>query len=310
MGTLRRAALALALFLLAVTPCRAWEAVSRDGISVEFAPADDLAAERVLEIATAASRRLHEEMGVRDAGPVRIVIAPDETAFADLTGGALPEWGVGVAYPSRGTIVLRSPRIVEYPLALGQIVVHEVAHVATERGLRGVRAPRWFHEGVAMMSAGEWRLGRLDAMVARVGGGGVIPLSELDASFPYDSSDASAAYVQSFFAVNHLAERSGIGTASGVVRAIAAAGSFDAGIERLTGESRTAFERSALTAMRRSFSLPLLLRTGDLMFVLLAVLLIVALVIKIRSSRRKMKALADEDGGGPRWSPGSDSSWQ
>lgn len=305
--------LALAVFAIAVgLPCSApaWETGSRGLVTVEYDEQDALAAERVLEIASEAALRLHREMGVDEPDPVRIVIAPDEVTFADLTGGAVPEWGVGVAYSSRSLIVLRSPRIIEYPLALGQIVVHELAHVATHRGLGSIHAPRWFHEGVAMMSAGEWRLGDLDAMVARVGGGGAIPLDDLVSSFPYDSSDAGAAYVQSFFAVNHLAEESGIGTAPGVVRAIAAAGSFDEGIRQLTGMSRAEFQSDVISAMGRSYSLPLLLRSGTLLFVGVALLVIVAAVLKIKSARRRMHALSGDDSEPPRWRAGTDSSWQ
>jgi len=297
-----------ALLLAGAGPGTAWESLSSGFITVEHAPEDELAARRVLEIASEAAPRLHRDMGVEPA-PIRLQIAPDETAFRDMTSGSVPEWGVGVAYPSRALIVLRSPRIVEYPLALGQIVVHELAHVAAHRGLRGVRAPRWFHEGVAMMSAGEWRLGSLDAMVARIGGGGTIPLAELDTSFPYDTSDASAAYAESFFAVDYLAEVSGVGTAPGLVRAMGAAGSFDEGVRILTGGGQDEFERNAVAAMRRSFTLPLFLRTSDFLFLGLAVLLVVALVLRLRARRRQMAELAENRDEPPRWRPGSDSAW-
>jgi hypothetical protein len=299
-----------ALLLLALAgPAAAWDEAASGQLSVRYEPEDELAAQRVLEIGVEALDRLHFEMGVTDPKPVRITIAPDEAAFRSLTGGSVPEWGVGVAYPSRSFVVLRSPRIIEYPLALGQIVVHELAHVATERGLQGVRAPRWFHEGVAMRSAGEWRLGDLDAMVARVGGGGLIPLRELDVSFPYDSDDAAAAYVESFFAVGLIAERSGIGNASGIVRAVASAGSFESAIERLTGSSLAAFEEDVLSEMGRSYRLPLFLRTDDLFFLLLAVLLVAALAVRMRTSRRRLRELDDDQGDPPRWRPGSDTTW-
>ncbi|MBD3367434.1 MAG: hypothetical protein GF405_04580 [Candidatus Eisenbacteria bacterium] len=303
-------ALALLSALTFAASGAGWMRETSGHLTVEFASGDELAARRVLEIGAGASERLHRQMGVESPADIRVVVAPDETTFRELTGGAVPEWGVGVAYASRSLIVLRSPRIIDYPLALGQIVVHELAHVATERGLRGVRAPRWFHEGVAMMSAGEWRLGNLDAMVARVEGGGTIPLSELDASFPYGSSDAAAAYVESFFAVNHLAETSGIGTAPGVVRAIAAAGSFDEGVARLTGQARASFEESVLGEMNRSYRLPMFLRSGRLLFLVIAVLVIVAVIVRAATSRRRLEALSDSDGGPPRWRPGSDSSWE
>jgi len=85
---------------------------------------------------------------------VSLLLADTEARFDSLTGGRLPEWGVGAAFPASGTIVLRLTGDVRRTLR------HEMGHLA----LHGIveRVPTWFDEGYASRAAGEW--GRLEAL--------------------------------------------------------------------------------------------------------------------------------------------------
>jgi hypothetical protein len=86
--------------------------------------------------------------------PIRLVLAPNERAFDSITGGRLPGWGAGAAFPSTNTIV------VVFGANMHQVLMHELAHLALRRNVRIV--PRWFDEGYASRAAGEWR--RLDVL--------------------------------------------------------------------------------------------------------------------------------------------------
>lgn len=85
---------------------------------------------------------------------VRLLLVSDEDRFDSITGGKLPEWGIGVAYPASSTVVLKLTGDVRRTLR------HEVAHLALHSIVE--RVPVWFDEGYAARAAGEWnRLGAL-----------------------------------------------------------------------------------------------------------------------------------------------------
>jgi hypothetical protein len=86
--------------------------------------------------------------------PVTLWLAADKTRFDSLTGGQIPEWGIGVAYPASNTIVLKLTSDVRRTLR------HEMAHLALHSVVE--RVPVWFEEGYASLAAGEW--GRLGAL--------------------------------------------------------------------------------------------------------------------------------------------------
>ena len=114
--------------------------------------------------------------GGRVAGPdtIRLLLAPDEATFRRSSGGRFPDWGLAVAFPRRSCIVLRSPRLVRGDVQdPGRVLAHELVHVylALFLGSAGDAAPRWFHEGLASLLAGEWGWSeRFELTVALVGG--------------------------------------------------------------------------------------------------------------------------------------------
>lgn len=92
-------------------------------------------------------------VGLVDAGPpITVVLAPEGTPAA-----AAPPWIAGYALPGASTVVLLPGRVVPYPNdSPAQVLRHEVAHVLIDRAGGGRPLPRWFHEGVATLAAGEW----------------------------------------------------------------------------------------------------------------------------------------------------------
>ncbi len=137
---------------------------------------------------------------------VEIDLAPDPARWDSLTGGGAPAWGVGIAVPEEGRIVLpaygRAP-----PLELGEILRHEIAHVALHRFLGGALVPRWFDEGYAT-----WASGGLDANAAWILRLAFLmhrapALSDLDLDWPAPEAEARLAYLLSASAVSLLAER-------------------------------------------------------------------------------------------------------
>ncbi len=262
------------------------------------------------EIIAAREQDVLDEMGLTELGPLRVLIAQNERKFAELTQRGVPDWGVGCAIASQDLIVLKSPRIVDYPLQIEKVVVHELAHIATARVLGSVRVPRWFDEGVAMTVAGQWRLTQSSAMAAAALFNGLIPLGELEGRFPEGTQEARLAYAESFRAVELLRRATEHERVGDLVNAVKADGDFDAALERQTGMTRAAFYIAADGFFRERFGIGLLLAGWNPLLLAAAVLVVLAVVLRVRARRWKLKQWEKEERGRGRTKRRGDRSWQ
>jgi hypothetical protein len=302
------AAIALHLALLAAPPAPAsdsesprpvgggaWESLSADGLTVDHRKEDGRYAARVVDIYLGRGTAIARSMALPSLEPLHVVIASSSEEFAEEVSAGVPDWGVGCALPRRGLIVLKSPRIVDYPLQMEAVVVHEMAHIAVGRALGGVDVPQWFDEGIAMSIAGEWRLEQSPSLASAAAAGGLIPLSALERAFPAGSDAAALAYAESFRAVRFLMEEIGVAEPGELVRLIATEGGFDRALHAAYGASRGEFERDFFEFLGRRFRWGLFLRDGRFLFSVATALFLIAIVVRTRRSRRRMREWEEEE---------------
>jgi hypothetical protein len=130
--------------------------------------------------------------------------ALDLAAVAPAGRGA-PRWAVGVAYPDLGVIGVaarRGAQIIDTESTLR----HELAHIALGAAL-GARAPHWLHEGFAYQHSAELSWERMETLTAMAWSHNIIPLDQLDATFPQDELPASRAYAEAYDFVGYLSRR-------------------------------------------------------------------------------------------------------
>lgn len=180
---------------------------SGERATVFHAAADSGKAVRVLELV----ERFPPLPGLPASIPrdVAIYLAPDEAALRSLTGGAIPEWGAGVALPRENAIVIPA-----YASARGRgwsdprLLRHEWAHAGMHQHLGGLRVPRWFSEGYAEWASGGWDWGEgWRLRVGLVTGGP--SLDSLTLSWPGNRAEAHLAYLLSATALEYLVRSSG-----------------------------------------------------------------------------------------------------
>jgi len=164
--------------------------------------------------AEAVRHDLTERLGFPVLSEVRVEIArtPGEMATFAPSGAPYPEYAAGVAYSELGLVLLSLTPI--HPGAeqqdLGEVFRHELAHVALHDALNGQAVPRWFNEGFAVFASGESSFARMKTLSMSTVGGSLIPLHELERSFPNDETKAQVAYAEAVDVVRFLVRREDI----------------------------------------------------------------------------------------------------
>jgi hypothetical protein len=213
-------------------------------------------------------------LGVRDPGPLRLIVVADAHLLDSLTAGRAPPWGAAIAVPGARTILIRADEG-----DLVRTLRHELAHLALHEAVH-VRVPLWFDEGYAAWAAGEWdRLGTLELNLTVVRGA-VPTLTGLDGALRGSASSADAAYALAVSAVAELARRNPTGTLTPLLRRLESGEDFDAAVLATTGLAVGRFEQEWQRTIRRRYTLGNWLIAGGGW-------LIVALLVAVQVRRRR-----------------------
>jgi hypothetical protein len=224
--------------------------------------------------------------------PVNVYLAPDPARWDSLTDGRAPEWGAGIAIPHAGMIVIPgyvSERTDTH--GLPQILRHELAHIALHRFSGGTHVPRWFDEGYAMWSAGQfdadagWKL-RL-AFVSRR----APPLDSLSLDWPLLAPDAQLAYLLSATAVRYLVSLGTPATFERFLQTVRARASFEDALREVYVLSTPQFERQWRRHVKRQFGWLQLVAQTTFIWVVLTLAVLVLFAIRRRRDRRKLALL-------------------
>jgi hypothetical protein len=182
--------------------------VSRGGVTVRAEDGMESLARRVADQAWPALQAIAEDLPglpVVTEVEIRLVKRSEDLSRAAPGGRKVPEWAIGVAFPDEGVVVVayrRGPM----PADVGSVVTHELAHMALGQAL-GDAATRWLHEGFAYLHSSDFSLDRTRTLTGMAWSGNVIPLADLDRSFPAAEIAAARAYAQSYDFVSYLARR-------------------------------------------------------------------------------------------------------
>lgn len=224
-----------------------------------------------------------------------VILAPSPAAFDSITGGRVPEWGAAVAFPASRTIVFPTYNLGRSgPRAAEATLRHELAHLAVARYLPDP-VPRWFHEGYATWVSGEWDEDAAWKLRAGFLLGRAPPLDSLTLSWPREAGAARLAYLLSATAVQHLAARGGEEGFAALLRAWREHGGLDPAIRHTYAMTLGQFEEEWRALVKRRYGWVLALAEMTVVWVLVAVLLLVALGPRRRRNRERMAALEAEE---------------
>lgn len=204
-------ALVLALVMWFAAPAHAVPLISLPGgnrIIVTYEAGLESTAVRLQAGAEASLARIAADLqDLPQPRLIHIQLVRDASSIASVApaGRGAPAYAIGVTYPDLGVITVamrRGPDVVDPMSTLD----HELGHVALGAAL-GDRAPHWLHEGFAYQHSAEWSWDRAETLAGMVWLRGIIPLEQLDRSFPAEESPANRAYAESYDFVNYLSRR-------------------------------------------------------------------------------------------------------
>ena len=262
-------------------------------VTVSFVSADSIKAVRVLEAleSSAPLPGLPPEM----PSGVLLVLAPDEARFGQLTGGAAPDWGAGVALPAQSAIVVpayASERGAGWSDA--RLLRHEWAHLGLHQYLEGLRVPRWFSEGYAQWASGgwDWNEGwKLRVALARGGS----PLDSLTLSWPRDATRARTAYLLSATTVEYLVVESGPRGLEVVLRRWKEGGNFERAFRSTFGTTTGQFEEDWRRYVEDRYGWLFVLSHSAVFWMFLSLMLVAMVGVRRGARRERMARLRAED---------------
>jgi hypothetical protein len=230
----------------------------------------------------------------RSSQRILIAIAPDDRRFRDWAGTGAPEWGAAVAIPSEHRIVMQGSRAGSDAGNPMQVLRHELAHLALHEYL-GDLPPRWFDEGYASYSAGEWGRDEVLATSIALLAHGIPPLDSLDEGFYFDATRAQAAYALSYRAVASLASLDRERGLALFLRYWKEDGSMEQAIRRAYGITGAGFEERWRKETARRYGALALAANMSVALGLIGLIVVPLYVMRLRSKKRRLAAMLAAD---------------
>ena len=225
---------------------------------------------------------------------VLIAIAPDERRFRDWIGPGAPEWGAAVAIPSESRIVIQGSSAGSDAGNPMRVLRHELAHLALHEYL-GDLPSRWFDEGYASYSAGEW--GRDEVLTTSLAllVHGIPPLDSLDEEFQLGATRAQAAYALSYRAVAELAFIDRERGLALFFRYWKEDGSMEKAIRSAYGLTGAAFEERWRKQTERRYGALALAANMSMALGLTGFIIVPLYLLRLRRKRRRLAAMLAAD---------------
>ncbi len=231
-------------------PDHEWQSLDHDQIHLEWYQGDAAFGQTLLEIARQSRQRLVIETGLQTTQPIRLLIYPDRSAIRSATLH-LPEWTGGVAFPEYNTVLAA---IAPDQTGWAELVVpHEIAHLLIASRIfncQGGSLPLWVIEGFSKYAEGPLNEDQQAILLQGLSRAELPGLSSLIDQFPYESGQASQAYLVSLAAVQYLLQVGGTQSFSRLLDRVQAGADFEQSLLELYGFRPAALDQAWQVELR------------------------------------------------------------
>ena len=267
-------------------------------LQLSYPPAASERVASLIEDADAIKAELTRSLGQTVLTNVTVRVAP---TVADMTRLAPadappPEYASGVAYHGLHLVLLSmlAPRGAD-AVDLDEVFRHELAHVALEDAVQGRHVPVWFNEGLAISLSGELAMARTKTLWNATLSGTLIPLADLDRSFPQDNFEVSIAYAESADFMRYLTRKSDRLRFASMIERVRDGQSFERAVAEAYGSDLRRLEFEWRGDLEHRFSVIPVLTGGGLVWVLVIAALVAAYVRRRRRSKAILVRPAREE---------------
>lgn len=248
-----------------------------------------------------AVQSLSRSLGLESFPAVDVWIVPnanDYFAYNKLESRA-PKWAIGLSLGDQQTVVVAHDT--QMPggthTELDKTFVHELAHVTVDVASRGRHVPRWFHEGFALMEAGEWTPQRQEQLAKAASTGALMSFENLSRNFPAHHNIASTAYAQSFHFVKYLQDKHGPQVFAEIFEKLRDGTAFGDALAEVTGATVAAQESDWKASLTEGTSWVAVFRDESMIFFGLALILVLGWAVKRVRRNEDLDAMDDEPDG-------------
>lgn len=193
------------ILLIAVTGAAGAAAASPgDLLHIEHHPDEAALAARSRAILEDALREFAPRLPPGNA-PIRLIIAHTFNEFMQHAGRFALGNVNGIAYPERGLIIVKSPRLRARGDYAGTLR-HELVHILLHRNTGTDTLPRWLNEGIAMSLANEYYWASMITVAQMFVRGRIIEYRYLDTAFlrPGEEMVFGDAYAQALSMTRYM----------------------------------------------------------------------------------------------------------
>lgn len=207
-----------------------------------------------------------------------------------------PAYASGVAYNGMHFVLLSmlAPHGAE-AVDLDEVFRHELIHVALEDAVLGKHVPVWFNEGLAMWLSDEPPFARTQVLWQATLSGTLIPLQDLDRSFPADGFKTNIAYAEAASFMRFLTRKSDSVRFSAMIGRLREGQSFDAAISDAYGSDLRRLELEWHHDLEHRYSVIPVLAGGGAVWMVVMAALVAAYVRRRRRSQVILERWAREE---------------
>ena len=242
--------------------------------------------------------QLASDLGQPVLSDVLVRIARNPAQMAELSPTDSPPFAYasGMAYPSLHLILLsmQAPETWEAP-DLKETLRHELTHLALDEAVSGHHVPRWFNEGLAIEESGEHALNRYKTLWDATLSHSLLPLADLDRSFPSDRAQVGIAYAESADVVRFLMRNDDRARFGSLVQRVRAGAAFDRALDDAYDTDVRKLEYEWREEVSHRYGLVPMLTGGGALWTIIAALAAVAFVKRRRRSKAKLAEWAREE---------------
>jgi hypothetical protein len=242
--------------------------------------------------------RLTDELGqpVLDKVEVRIARTPEEMATLAPAAAPPPPYGSGVAYDALHLVLLTlSAPGTSAAVNLDEVFRHELSHLALSDAVMHNHVPRWFNEGLAIFESNENPYDRAKTLWDATLSGTVLPLADIDKSFPTENYEVSIAYAESADFVRFLMKKSDHERFLRLVERVRDGQAFDRAVNDAYGSDLRKLEFQWKEELSKRYTLIPVVTGGSLVWVLVIGALVVGYIKKRRRAKATLARWAKEE---------------